>query len=397
MVISMVVLSGCSNDDNGGNVDGNNVIDDNIVDNDVVFDDFDSDTSFLTSDVLDLTNGELLALMLEHPTALSMLLDLADEILEIDGSTGPIEDEAELLRIAEVATLRADAGFVIFNESLRTAYIEYLAMLGHGAELAEVPVTANDDLIARAGTVNITVSEFFDILEPRIGFAVALDAVDAVIMADYDVDPALVDAEIDALRAEGFEVTDELVASIERQLVETAILRVHRMPHEDNLRAMHTDHGGTAGASHIQVDSYDLAVEMITRLSEVSAGEFDELFAELALEYSDCSSAADGGDIGTWARGAMVIEFDDAVFDELAVGEFTLEPVQTIFGYHIIYKTFEAEELSFEEAREDFVDSFMQILRSQGAFNEVIMDLRGRVDINFSNDQLQERLEELID
>jgi peptidyl-prolyl cis-trans isomerase D len=58
-------------------------------------------------------------------------------------------------------------------------------------------------------------------------------------------------------------------------------------------------------------------------------------FAELAKANSqDPGSAAQGGDLGTFARGNMVKPFDDAVF-ALKPGEI-VGPVQTDFGWHVI-------------------------------------------------------------
>jgi parvulin-like peptidyl-prolyl isomerase len=71
-----------------------------------------------------------------------------------------------------------------------------------------------------------------------------------------------------------------------------------------------------------------LANELRTRLL---AGED---FAALAEEYSDDGSSASGGDLGWFARGAMVAPFEEAAF-ALAVDEIS-EPVKTDFGYHLI-------------------------------------------------------------
>ncbi len=61
-------------------------------------------------------------------------------------------------------------------------------------------------------------------------------------------------------------------------------------------------------------------------------------FADLAKKNSqDPGSAAKGGDLGFFPRGAMVKPFDDAVF-QMKQGEIA-GPVESTFGYHIIQLT----------------------------------------------------------
>lgn len=65
---------------------------------------------------------------------------------------------------------------------------------------------------------------------------------------------------------------------------------------------------------------------------EIKAGKD---FAEAAKEYSDDRSNKDkGGDLGAFARGMMVPEFEQAAF-ALQPGEIS-EPVKTPYGWHII-------------------------------------------------------------
>lgn len=81
--------------------------------------------------------------------------------------------------------------------------------------------------------------------------------------------------------------------------------------------------------------SKDEAKEQIEALKADIDGGAD--FAELAKEHSDCPSGADGGSLGTFGKGQMVKEFEDATFS-MDVGE-TSGVVETDFGYHLIQRT----------------------------------------------------------
>lgn len=57
-------------------------------------------------------------------------------------------------------------------------------------------------------------------------------------------------------------------------------------------------------------------------------------FAAVAKAQSQCPSAPNGGDLGTFGRGQMVPEFEKAAF-EIKPGEIGA-PIRTKFGYHVI-------------------------------------------------------------
>ena len=87
--------------------------------------------------------------------------------------------------------------------------------------------------------------------------------------------------------------------------------------------------------------------ENITRTKEEAEAKVKEFrqmivskqktFQELASEFSDCSSAKRGGDLGPFGRGQMQKPFEDMSFS-LKVGELS-EPVSTDSGVHIILRT----------------------------------------------------------
>jgi peptidyl-prolyl cis-trans isomerase D len=98
-------------------------------------------------------------------------------------------------------------------------------------------------------------------------------------------------------------------------------------------------------ASHILIavkpDASDAAKaaakQKATELAAKARAKPDS-FAELAKANSqDPGSSAQGGDLGSFGRGAMVKAFEDAVF-AAKVGDI-VGPVQTDFGYHVIKVT----------------------------------------------------------
>ncbi|KAJ2448817.1 peptidyl-prolyl cis-trans isomerase Pin1 [Coemansia sp. RSA 2336] len=85
-------------------------------------------------------------------------------------------------------------------------------------------------------------------------------------------------------------------------------------------------------------EASEIIEEYLREIQKVpDAEERDRRFSEIASKYSDCSSAKRGGDLGSFALGAMQKPFEDAVLD-LKVGEIS-KPVKTDSGIHIILRT----------------------------------------------------------
>lgn len=66
-----------------------------------------------------------------------------------------------------------------------------------------------------------------------------------------------------------------------------------------------------------------------------SPEELSKAFSEIALAESECGSRQNGGELGWFGAGQMVPEFEAAAF-ALKKGEMS-KPIQTPFGWHIIY------------------------------------------------------------
>jgi len=84
-------------------------------------------------------------------------------------------------------------------------------------------------------------------------------------------------------------------------------------------------------ARHILVQTQSEAIEIIAALADGAD------FNELAKERSTDSSGANGGDLGWFTPDQMVKPFSDAVV-ALDDGQYTTEPVQSQFGWHVILR-----------------------------------------------------------
>ena len=89
------------------------------------------------------------------------------------------------------------------------------------------------------------------------------------------------------------------------------------------------DAGDSFNASHILVDSEELAKEL---KAKIESGELT--FENAAMEHSTCPSGKQGGSLGDFGKGQMVPEFENACA-AMNEGELS-DPVKTQFGWHII-------------------------------------------------------------
>lgn len=103
-------------------------------------------------------------------------------------------------------------------------------------------------------------------------------------------------------------------------------------------------------------------------------------FAAAAKEHSDCPSKAKGGDLGSFSKGRMVPEFEQAAFSQEidAVGPI----VETQFGYHVIQVT--ARNKAGVQPLEDIKDriaSFLNQRNKRDAAMQYVEELKSAAKI----------------
>lgn len=136
-------------------------------------------------------------------------------------------------------------------------------------------------------------------------------------------------------------------------------------PDEEELKALFEEQESrfispeTRLASHILIEVDTQAPELDIESARQQAQDLavrardGEDFTTLARENSqDAGSAPDGGDLGWVEPGFMVQAFENALY-ELTLAQAISDPVQTGFGWHIIYlrEVRAAEGMTFTEAR----------------------------------------------
>jgi peptidyl-prolyl cis-trans isomerase D len=140
-------------------------------------------------------------------------------------------------------------------------------------------------------------------------------------------------------------------------------LRAETKVGEDELRQYYDQHKDEytlperVKAQHILFKTQGKTPEEIEKIKEKARGVLDRVkkgedFGALAKQFSEDSTAANGGDLGDFERGRMVPEFDKAAFS-LGTGAVS-DLVQSQFGIHIIKVNAHQDrrERPFEEIKE---------------------------------------------
>jgi peptidyl-prolyl cis-trans isomerase C len=105
-------------------------------------------------------------------------------------------------------------------------------------------------------------------------------------------------------------------------------------------------------ASHILVPTKEKADQLIKKIKGGAK------FEDIAKAESTDNSKTNGGDLGWFTTARMVKPFGDAV-KGLKKGEFTTDPVQTQYGWHII-KLADTRDAPFDQMKAQLTNGIMQ-------------------------------------
>jgi parvulin-like peptidyl-prolyl isomerase len=132
------------------------------------------------------------------------------------------------------------------------------------------------------------------------------------------------------------------------------------------------------------VKSSSDAEDIIKAFKGLSGDKLKSDFIALAKLKSTGPSAVKGGELGYVARDQMVKPFNDALF-AMRIGTVSSEPVQTQFGYHVIYAEDKkpARKASFDEVK-NFVENKLKMERFKVVMEKKMAVLKSKAKITYT-------------
>jgi len=261
---------------------------------------------------------------------------------------------------------------------------------------AQAPSPAADPVVVTIGTDKITQSEFERILAtlPDQARTQAKTPEGRRQLAEQLVELKILAKEARARKLDQTPTvqtrlniqTDQVLASVMFQSLGTsneAAIHAYYEAHKSEMDQIHARHiliRFQGSAVPLRLGQKDLTdAEALQKAKDLRAKILaGAKFTEVAqAESDDVGSGANGGDLDTFARGAMVPEFEKVAF-ALPVGELS-EPVRSAFGYHLILVESHAPK-SFEQARPEIQKNL-----GPKAAEQAVEDLKSKAGVVYSD------------
>lgn len=270
------------------------------------------------------------------------------------------------------------------------------------ASLIGLSACSGDDaeVVVETNEGNITKEAFYEELKATAGESVLQNMVlKTILESKYDVDESAIEEQMNMYREQYGDMFELLlqqqgIASeaafeeqLRMQLLQQEALADGVEVTDEEIEEQYNRMINEVQASHILVEDEELANELYERATN------GEDFAALAEEYStDSGSAAEGGSVGYFSRGQMVPAFEDKAY-ALEIGEIS-EPVQSDYGYHIIYVTdnrpVETDVASLDDVRDQLRSEIASTKVDSAQAQEKILQLLRDANIDVKIDEFKD-------
>ena len=128
------------------------------------------------------------------------------------------------------------------------------------------------------------------------------------------------------------------------------------------------------------------AKEVIKKLDD--GEDFDKLVKEYS---SDEGSKEDNGDLGWFNTGDMVEPFEEAAY-KLEKGKYTKTPVETTYGYHIIYKIDEKDKPKLKDKKDEIKTALRENKLSEDStlYYKALEEIRKNAGLEIYDSELKD-------
>lgn len=282
-----------------------------------------------------------------------------------------------------------------------------------------------EEVVVSINGENITANDLYNQIKDKYGRDVLINMVDTIILdKTYKTDDYMtniINKEVDYYKGQLGEnflpyIKSEIGLNSEQELFTYFLLDYKRsLAIKDYVKNTVTDKEikdyykketvGDIKASHILIqpnvtdgmtseeitakekEAEDLAKELIKKLNN------GDDFAKLAKEYGSDGTASKGGDLGWFNKGAMDEAFEKAAF-ALKKDEYTLTPVKSSFGYHLILKTGEKDKPALDEVKDSVIEDIATNKLSEGDTTipyKALQELRKKHDLKIDDSELKKQ------
>ena len=254
------------------------------------------------------------------------------------------KEQGNAMMIALVVAAIFGAGFVGYKSGQEDVFEQFVATLsGDGAadvamKKPEADTGADNPVIATVNGDDIRRQDVVELVNLMPAQMRQIPLPQLLPMAlEQAISNKIVDQKAANSGLEKDETVQEEVYNAQQRIIRTTFIEnlLDAEVSEDKIKEKYDEYVETfpeveeVKAAHILVESEKEAKEIISELAK--GGSFEEL----AKEHSQDGSAANGGDLGYFAKNEVVPAFADAAFSA-EPGSVVKTPVKSEFGYHVI-------------------------------------------------------------
>lgn len=262
---------------------------------------------------------------------------------------------------------------------------------------------SSNETIAKVGNDSITKEQLYTEMKAAKGAETLQTMIETEVLAQkYKVTDKDVKDEIESLKKK-YPSEEEFKAALAQNNVNTkeqldklakgSLLRFKALSDgvkvtDKDLQAFYEQNKDkylTIDASHILVEKQDEAEKILKELK--GGAKFDEL----AKKYSKDGSAIKGGELGTFGKGSMVKEFEDAAF-ALKENEMS-NVVKTQFGYHII----KVNKINDKNLKNDKEEIKQDYLIANGNYPKAMSKLLKGAKVEIKDKEFKDAVQQRID